>query len=128
MERAPDPALLIPAAGPAAAFPAALALPTSDAGRRWPLRVLLVTSVVVLGLLQGSRTALGSAPLPSAPQAAESASPPAREADWRRGHFYRPAGSAAVRPRPLLRPVVWLPEPAPARVATRCAGRADGSC
>jgi hypothetical protein len=127
MERAPDPALLIPAAGPAA-FPAPLAPPTSATGRRWPLRVLLVTSVVVLGLLQGSRTALGSAPLPSALQAAESASPPAREADWRRGHFYRPAGSDAVRPRPLLRPVVWLPEPAPARVATRCAGRAGGSC
>ncbi len=121
MERAPD----SPAASPEAVlFP--VGPPTCDTQRRWPLRVLLVTSVVVLGLLQGSRTALGSAPPPSAPQATESASPPAREADWRRGHFYRPAGSDAVRPRPLLRPVVWLPEPA--RVATRCAGRADGSC
>jgi hypothetical protein len=121
MERAPDPVLPVLPSPPAglAAVPFPAAPGPSDAARRWPLRVLLVTSVVVLGLLQGSRTALGSAPLPSAPQAAESASPPAREPDWRRGHFYRPAGSHAVRPRPLLRPVVWLPEPAPARIAKR---------
>jgi hypothetical protein len=95
----------------------------------WGARTLLVGFVVVLGLLQGSRTALGSAPLlPRTPAAVDVASPPAREADWRRGHFYRPAGSAAKRPRPVLRPVVWLPGPAPARVARSCAGRADGSC
>lgn len=125
MEHAPD---LAPETLTASsvAFPAPAARHPSRMS--FGARALLWSFVVVLGLLQGSRTALGSAPLPRAPAAADVASPPAREADWRRGHFYRPAGSDAERPRPVLRPVVWLHQPPPARVARRCAGRADGSC
>jgi hypothetical protein len=125
MEHAPD---LAPETLTASsvAFPAPAARHPSRMS--FGARALLVSFVVVLGLLQGSRTALGSAPLPPAPATADVASLPAREADWRRGHFYRPTGSAAERPRPVLRPVVWRPGPAPARIAKRCAGRPDGSC
>ena len=127
MELAPDLASeTLTAACPGA--PPAPAAASFARSTSWGARALLVAFVVVLGLLQGSRTALGGAPLPSAPAAADVASPPAREADWRRGHFYRPAGSDAERPRQVLRPVVWLPGPAPSRVARSCAGRADGSC
>ena len=96
----------------------------------WQTKALLVALVLVLGLLQGTRTALGRAPLASPPATPDVAAPPAREADWRRGHFYRPAGSTASRPRLVLRPVVWRPAPAApvARVARACAGRADRSC
>jgi hypothetical protein len=82
-----------------------------------PGRSLLVALVMVLGLLHGSRTALGSGTPPSAVALPEVSSPPARETDWRRGHFYRPAGSTAERPEVSLRPRVWRPEP---RVALAC--------
>ncbi|MEN8159288.1 MAG: hypothetical protein ABFS41_04355 [Myxococcota bacterium] len=81
-------------------------------------RVLLMAFVVSLGLGHGARTALGggapvrSAVLPdvAAPPAALPYLSPARESDWRRGHFYRPAGSTATRPDAELRPRVWLPK------------------
>jgi hypothetical protein len=76
---------------------------------RWWLQSLLVGIVFALGLLQGSRAALGRMPLPPAP---ESAAPPVEgvlEADTVRGHFYRPQGSTALRPVLRLRPSRWLP-------------------
>jgi hypothetical protein len=95
----------------------------------WPTKPLLVALalVVVLGLIQGTRTALRAPHAPAAPEVASP--PPAREADWRRGHFYRPAGSTASRPRLVLRPLVWRPAPGvPALVASACTGRAHWSC
>ena len=84
--------------------------------------------VLALGALQGARAALGPALLerPRRADPPTSASPPpSREADWRRGSFYRPAGSTASRPRLLLRPLAWRPAP---RVARTCSGGADRSC
>lgn len=80
-------------------------------------RTLLVALVMVLGLLHGSRTALGIGAPPSAIALPDVAAPPAYETDWRRGHFYRPVGSTATRPEVTLRPRVWRPEP---RVARAC--------
>jgi hypothetical protein len=97
----------------------------------WQTRLLLVALVLVLGLLHGTRTALGDAPLASPPATPDVAAPPTHdEPDWRRGHFFRPAGSTASRPRLVLRPVVWRPAPpAPApRIARACTRRAEGSC
>ena len=96
----------------------------------WPTRTLLVALVLVLGLLQGTRTALGRVPPASPPALPDVAAPPTHEPDWRRGHFFRPASSTASRPRLVLRPVVWRPAPpAPARrVARACSARVNGSC
>jgi hypothetical protein len=96
----------------------------------WPTRALLVALVLVLGLLHGTRTALGRVPPASPPATPDVAAPPAREPDWRRGHFFRPAGSTASRPRLVLRPLVWRPAPpTPApRIARACTGSTGGSC
>ena len=75
----------------------------------WKGKTALVALVMVLGLLQGTRTALGPAPL-APPAAPDFAAPPARELYPVRGHFFRPAGSDAVRPALRLRPVAWQPE------------------
>jgi hypothetical protein len=121
---------LVAGATLAAALRAATGLHRSAWRRRmtgWQTRALLVALVLVLGLLHGTRTALGRAPLVSPPATPDVAAPPTREPDWRRGHFFRPAGSTASRPRLVLRPVVWRPAPAP-RIARACAARANGSC
>jgi hypothetical protein len=96
----------------------------------WQTRASLVALVLVLGLLHGTHTALGSGPPARPPATPDVAAPPAREPDWRRGHFFRPAGSTASRPRLVLRPGVWRPAPADPtpRIARACAARADGSC
>jgi hypothetical protein len=96
----------------------------------WQTRALLVALVLVLGLLHGTRTALGRVPPASPPATPDVAAPPTSEPDARRGHFFRPAGSTASRPRLVLRPVVWRPAPpAPApRIARACSGLADASC
>jgi hypothetical protein len=99
----------------------AAVLPPPDALLRLAARVagrsLLVALVMVLGLLHGSRTALGIGTAPDAIALPDVAAPPAYESDWRRGHFYRPVGSTATRPEVTLRPRVWRPEP---RVAQAC--------
>lgn len=73
-------------------------------------RGALVALVFVLGLVQGSRAALGDLPLGELPPVA--APPPAAavtEADALRGSFFRPADSSAVRPTPSLRQSRWNP-------------------
>ena len=102
-----------------------------DALPGWPserkrLAAALVL-VLTLGALQGARAALGPAPLERPPRTEPTpASPPAtREADWRRGSFYRPAGSTAARPPLVLRPLAWRPAP---RLARACSGDAGPSC
>jgi hypothetical protein len=75
----------------------------------WQVRVALVTVVLVLGLFQGTRTALGRVPPESVAYVAPIAVP-VREHDPIRGHFFRPPGSDAVRPPLSLRPVAWWPE------------------
>jgi len=99
-------------------------------GRRSRPLLAALALVAVLGGLQGVRTALRAPPPPPpAPVAPDVASPPpAREADWRRGHFYRPAGSTAARPALVLRPLEWRPRAALPRVARACTARADRSC
>jgi hypothetical protein len=79
---------------------------------RWS-RGALVAFVFVLGLLQGTRAALGDMPLAelSAPAEAKPEAPAAgvNEPDALRGHFFRPAGSDAVRPTLRLRQSRWTP-------------------
>jgi hypothetical protein len=124
-------------AAPQLERPAPLApLPTPERGPRsawwaratgWQARALLVAAVALLGLLHGTRTALVEAERASPPAPPDVAAPPQREPDWRRGHFYRPAGSTAARPPLVLRPSAWQPAteaPLP-RIARACA---DGSC
>jgi hypothetical protein len=80
-------------------------------------RGLLVGLVFALGLLQGSRAALGDIPL-----GAEREPPPAAglvEPDALRGHFFRPVGSTAVRPVLRLRASAWTPAE-PERLALTC--------
>ena len=82
----------------------------------------LVGIVFALGLLQGSRAALGRMPDAAAPGPLAQAEVPgaiAREADTVRGHFYRPEGSNAVRPVLRLQPGRWTPAVSP-RVALAC--------
>lgn len=89
---------------------------------RWWLKSALVGVVFALGLLQGSRAALGRMPLaPTLETSAHAEVPVAGEleADTVRGHFFRPKGSDAVRPVLRLRPSRWLPADAP-RVALTC--------
>ena len=76
---------------------------------RWWLQSVLVGVVFVLGLLQGSRAALGR--MPPLPELESPAGPVAgaREVDSLRGHFFRPQGSTAVRPVLRLRESRWLP-------------------
>jgi hypothetical protein len=92
-------------------------------------RGALVALVFVLGLLQGTRAALGDIPLAEAPAAAEApAEPPAgvTEPDALRGHFFRPAGSDAVRPSLRLQQGRWSPgEPEEERLALACE---DAAC
>jgi hypothetical protein len=79
---------------------------------RWWLRSALVGVVFALGLLQGSRAALGRMPLAPALEVSAHAEVPVAgelEADAIRGHFFRPKGSDAVRPVLRLRPSRWLP-------------------
>jgi len=113
-----------------AALPAALPAHRSAGrkamGRRSKPLLAALALVAVLGGLQGARTALRAPRPPAAPDVA--APPPAREADWRRGHFYRPAGSTASRPALVLRPLEWRPRAALPRVARACTARADRSC
>jgi hypothetical protein len=112
------------------------ALPASESPHRsawrtrmigWQTRALLVALVMLLGLLHGTRTALGEVELATPPATPDVAAPPQHEPDWRRGHFYRPADSTAVRPPLVLRPNAWRPAPeSPVpRIARSCAG---GSC
>ncbi len=77
---------------------------------RWQAKFALFGLVFVLGLLQGTRTALGLAPHASPAARTDVSAPPARELDPIRGHFFRPPGSDAVRPPLSLRPAVWSPE------------------
>jgi hypothetical protein len=94
----------------------------SKSSGRWWLRSALVVVVFVLGLLQGSRAALGRMPLAPALEPSAHAEAPvagALEADRVRGHFFRPQGSDAVRPELRLRPGRWLPAHPP-RVALAC--------
>ena len=91
-------------------------------------RGALVALVFVLGLLQGTRAALGDMPLRELPAAAEAqAETPgagAIEPDALRGHFFRPAGSDAVRPRLRLHQSHWSPAEAK-RLAFACE---DAAC
>jgi hypothetical protein len=90
---------------------------------RWWLDSALIGFVLLLGLLQGSRAALGDMPLrvvreralapAAAPALAET------EPDALRGHFYRPPDSTAVRPALRLTPGTWEPGRDP---------RADSAC
>jgi hypothetical protein len=119
-ETRPAPILAEP---PAPALPAPAA-PHRSARRapvaqRWR-QSALVGAVIALGLLQGSRAALGRMPDASAEgrPAAAAAPPQKREVDAVRGHFYRPSGSDAVRPPLHLDERRWNP-PAP-QVATSC--------
>ena len=85
-------------------------------------RSALVALTFVLGLLQGSRAALNDAPQEPAPRPETHAEAPgeaSRESDALRGHFYRPAGSHAVRPALQLRERRWAPREAP-RYAELC--------
>ena len=89
---------------------------------RWWLQSALVGTVFALGLLQGSRAALGRMPLAPALESPAHVEVPAEyglEADTVRGHFYRPKGSDAVRPALRLRQSRWLPADA-RRIARAC--------
>jgi hypothetical protein len=81
---------------------------------RWWSRSALVAIVFVLGLLQGTRAALGDIELEAGPEAAAEANetPAAgeREPAELRGRFFRPEGSNAVRPALRLRQSSWRPE------------------
>jgi hypothetical protein len=96
----------------------------------WWGRGALVALVMVLGLVQGSRAALGDISLDDAPKATVDAAPPVppapEEADASplRGRFYRPEGSDAVRPALRLRQSAWQPESLE-RLALACP---DASC
>jgi hypothetical protein len=95
--------------------------------RSWA-RSALVALVFLLGLLQGTRAALGDMPLAgdvAAPPPEASAAAPAtpRETGPAGGRFFRPAGSDAQRPELRLRPSHWRPH-APERLARRCGGAA----
>ena len=90
-------------------------------------RGALVALVFVLGLLQGTRAALGDMPLAEPPAAGATIGAPAagvNEPDALRGHFFRPAGSDAVRPTPRLRQSRWSPAEAE-RLALACP---DAAC
>ena len=81
---------------------------------RWWSRSALVAIVFVLGLLQGTRAALGDIQLGAGPDTAAEAkaeTPAAgeREPADLRGRFFRPAGSNAVRPALRLRQGSWSP-------------------
>jgi len=79
----------------------------------WWLRSALVAVVLVLGLLQGTRAALGDVPLGdateslAAPADSPAAGPP--QSSELRGRFFLPEGSDAVRPRLRLRQGRWAP-------------------
>lgn len=80
----------------------------------WWSRSALVALVIVLGLVQGSRAALGDIALDSGAEAAaesqaETPGPAELEPAALRGRFYRPAGSDAVRPALRLRQGSWHP-------------------
>lgn len=86
-------------------------------------RGALVALVFGLGLLQGTRAALGDMPLAEIPAAVDAPTEkPAAgvsEPDALRGHFFRPAGSDAVRPALRLRQSRWNPAEAK-RLALGC--------
>ena len=91
-------------------------------------RSALVVFVFLLGLLQGTRAALGDMPLASdvaapPPEASAAAPAAAREAGPVGGRFFRPTGSNARRPELRLRPSLWSPRP-PERLALPCGGAA----
>ena len=95
----------------------------------WWSRSALVALVIVLGLVQGSRAALGDISLDGGAEAAaeSTAETPAAaepEAAALRGRFFRPAGSNAVRPELRLRQGSWHPTRAE-RFALACP---DPSC
>ena len=83
-------------------------------------RSVLVGLVFVLGLLQGSRAALGDIALGGEPEpeAASDAVTGHVEPDALRGDFFRPHGSTAVRPPLRLRTSTW--SPAEPRLALSC--------
>jgi hypothetical protein len=96
---------------------------------RWWSRSALVAIVFVLGLLQGTRAALGDIQLgtgsePAAEAKAETPAAGVREQDTLRGRFFRPEGSSAVRPTLRLRQSSWRPAPTE-RLALACP---DSSC
>ena len=88
---------------------------------RWWLDGALISFVLVLGLLQGSRAALGRMPLSdvSEPPAVTAPPPADVEADGLHGRFFRPDDSSAVRPALRLRQSVWRPA-GESRVASAC--------
>jgi hypothetical protein len=91
----------------------------------WWSRSALVVLVLVLGLLQGSRAALGDMSLTDAADAqAETPAAGVLERDALRGHFFRPAGSSAVRPALRSRQSAWTPASV-SRLALACP---DPSC
>jgi hypothetical protein len=95
----------------------------------WWSRSALVAIVIVLGLLQGSRAALGDIELGSRPEAAaetkaETPGAGAREQGALHGRFFRPADSSAVRPALRLRQSRWSPAEVE-RLALACP---DPSC
>jgi hypothetical protein len=82
---------------------------------RWWSRSALVAIVFALGLLQGTRAALGDIQLgagsePAAEAKAETPAARAQEPAELRGRFFRPEGSSAVRPTLRLRQSSWRPE------------------
>jgi hypothetical protein len=87
-------------------------------------RALLVGLVFALGLLQGSRAALGDILLGGEPEAPAAQAPATGqlEPDALRGHFFRPLGSTAVRPPLRLRASTWSPAE-PTRLALSCRAR-----
>ena len=91
---------------------------------RWWGRSALVAIVFVLGLLQGTRAALGdiqlgTGPEPAAEAKAETPAAGEREPAELRGRFFRPEGSTAVRPALRLRQSSWRPAPSE-RLALAC--------
>lgn len=82
-------------------------------------RGLLVGLVFALGLLQGSRAALGDIPLDAEPLPAAESPAGHVEQDALRGDFFRPVGSTAVRPALRLHASTWTPAE-PTRLALSC--------
>src|SRR5262245_33541544 len=122
MLAAPGLELPVQVALPAAGHPHRSARRTTMT--RWRSTLALVVLAMLLGLLQGARTALGRVPLTDPPAVHDIASPPAGELDPDRGRCLRPPGSTAMRPSLSLRPLAWWPTRT-LPVAQVCAARGE---